>query len=70
MDGTPHRGLASEAVTAKAQPLMVCAGLSLKAGSKPLLADVSLRVRTGECLMLLGPNGAGKSTVLRVLAGE
>ncbi|MEQ9479149.1 MAG: heme ABC transporter ATP-binding protein [Algiphilus sp.] len=70
MDGTPHRGFASDTLTAKAHPLMVCAGLNLKAGSKPLLADVSLRVRTGECLMLLGPNGAGKSTVLRVLAGE
>jgi ABC-2 type transport system ATP-binding protein len=32
--------------------------------------DVSLTVRTGECLGLLGPNGAGKSTLMRSIVGR
>jgi ABC-type multidrug transport system fused ATPase/permease subunit len=35
--------------------------------AKPALSDVSLSVRTGECIVLVGPNGSGKSTLLRTL---
>jgi len=38
-------------------------------GSKDVLNDVSLNVRTGELLAILGPSGCGKSTLLRVVAG-
>lgn len=35
----------------------------------PALAEVSLSLRAGECLLLLGHNGAGKTTLLHLLAG-
>ncbi|MBN3756733.1 phosphonate C-P lyase system protein PhnL [Paraburkholderia sp. Tr-20389] len=34
------------------------------------LADVSLDVERGECVVLVGPSGAGKSTFLRCLYGN
>jgi ATPase subunit of ABC transporter with duplicated ATPase domains len=48
---------------------LVIRGLSIAAGSRPLLADVDLIVAPGDRLGLLGPNGSGKSTLLRTLAG-
>jgi branched-chain amino acid transport system ATP-binding protein len=35
----------------------------------PIVRDVSLDVRHGECIALLGKNGMGKSTLLKVLLG-
>jgi iron complex transport system ATP-binding protein len=44
-------------------------GLSVRAGSKPLVDDVSFEAASGEWISLLGPNGAGKTTILRALTG-
>ncbi|MBP2325750.1 ATPase subunit of ABC transporter with duplicated ATPase domains [Kibdelosporangium banguiense] len=44
--------------------------LELRAGSRILLSDVTLRVQPGDRIGLVGRNGAGKTTSLRVLAGE
>jgi len=44
--------------------------LELRAGSRILLADATLRVQPGDRIGLVGRNGAGKTTTLRVLAGE
>lgn len=36
---------------------------------KPILSDISLDIRAGECLLLTGASGSGKSTLLRALNG-
>jgi len=40
-----------------------------KYGETTALANVSLRVESGEIFGLIGPNGAGKSTLVNILAG-
>ena len=45
--------------------------LHLQAGiTLPVLDDVALTVRAGECVALMGPSGAGKSTFMRSLHGN
>ncbi|MEL7536483.1 MAG: heme ABC transporter ATP-binding protein [Pseudomonadota bacterium] len=45
-------------------------GVSLIAGAKTIIDDVSLSIRPGEVTALVGPNGAGKTTLLRMLSGD
>jgi ATPase subunit of ABC transporter with duplicated ATPase domains len=50
--------------------VIVAANLELRAGSRILLSDATLRVQPGDRIGLVGRNGAGKTTSLRALAGE
>ena len=50
--------------------MITATGLELRAGTRILLADTTLRVHPGDRIGLVGRNGAGKTTSLRVLAGE
>ena len=53
-------------------PLAVLEVERLRAGygGRPVLDDVSFRLRPGERIAVLGPNGGGKSTLFRVLLDE
>lgn len=44
-------------------------GLTKRYGDVLALADMTVRVEQGGCLVLLGRNGAGKTTALRCMAG-
>jgi len=50
--------------------VITATGLQLRAGSRILLDDTTLRVQPGDRIGLVGRNGAGKTTTLKVLAGE
>ncbi|MDQ4104543.1 MAG: ATP-binding cassette domain-containing protein, partial [Actinomycetota bacterium] len=50
--------------------MIAATDLELRAGSRILLAEATLRVQPGDRIGLVGRNGAGKTTTLRVLAGQ
>lgn len=45
-------------------------GITVRIGTKEILAEADLRLSPGKVTMIIGPNGAGKSTLLAVAAGS
>jgi iron complex transport system ATP-binding protein len=43
--------------------------ITVRAGKKKILADLSCAIREHDFLVVIGPNGAGKTTLLKTLCG-
>ena len=50
-------------------PALQLLDLTLRAGERVLVQDLSIQVAAGERWVVVGPNGAGKSTLLGAMAG-
>ncbi len=57
------------APTDKASSLLNVRNLKKRYGSRTVVKDVSLEVKSGEIVGLLGPNGAGKTTSFYMIVG-
>ncbi|WP_374019474.1 ABC transporter ATP-binding protein [Paenibacillus thiaminolyticus] len=72
--GAAHREITTKPGTSSGQirpgePILQAEHISKSYGSRTVLNDVSLTVRTGEWVGIIGPNGSGKSTLLSLLSG-
>ncbi|HLZ78150.1 MAG TPA: ABC transporter ATP-binding protein [Sphingomonas sp.] len=46
---------------------IVCEGLEVSLGGRPVLSGIDLRLDSGGLIGVIGPNGAGKSTLARAM---
>ena len=50
--------------------MLIVENLTVAAGDKEILHEVSFSVAEGESVVIMGPNGSGKSTLANVLMGH
>ncbi len=65
-EGAGRRG---QARGGKKGDVLTLESLTVARGGRPVVRDVSLRIRPGEVTALLGPNGAGKSSLVLAVSG-
>jgi lipopolysaccharide export system ATP-binding protein len=68
-DGTSARNLEDSAAVSSQSEGLVAANIGKRFKRRPVLRDVSVRVKRGEAVGLLGPNGAGKTTCFYCITG-
>ena len=57
-------------MTVDERDALLCANaVSYAYDSTPVISNVTVTARPGDCIGLLGPNGSGKTTLLHLLAG-
>ena len=61
--------MARDATATLSRDALQVKGVSITAGGRTLVQDLTLSVRSGEFLAILGRNGSGKSLTLHALAG-
>ncbi|HYX51892.1 MAG TPA: metal ABC transporter ATP-binding protein [Candidatus Limnocylindrales bacterium] len=54
---------------AQLEPLLSVRDLSVEAGGRSIIRDLTFEVKPGGCLAIIGPNGAGKTLLLNALMG-
>jgi len=64
VEATVSEASASGALVVEAE------GLAKSFAGRPIVRDLSIRIRRGDRLGLVGPNGAGKTTLIRLLTGQ
>jgi len=68
-DGTAARAIEDGAAVSSQAEGLVAANIGKRFKRRPVLRDVSVRVKRGEAVGLLGPNGAGKTTCFYCITG-
>ena len=68
-DGTSALSLDDGAAVSSQSEGLVAANIGKRFKRRPVLRDVSVRVKRGEAVGLLGPNGAGKTTCFYCITG-
>ena len=70
MSSQPHLDSLSVPISASGDGSgLVASNIGKRFKKRPVLRDVSVRVRQGEAVGLLGPNGAGKTTCFYCITG-